>query len=953
MSLKATEFETGNLHERYSGETSRRRVAASGAAWGGTSAATGGASAALAAHRVAGRPVGQKLLEGAAIQHPIAKPAIDRFATRSLKVAKKPKTVLAATLGLGATGAATGAVARFRRNEEAGISQGLGRIKAGSQYSSDQKRIGKSLMGNVGMAATLAQDPAMRRAAFWAGKHKGKLMATSAVGSGGVLAVTGAQRGKARVKTMDETRAALKVAKGERYIPTPEQLAAQKAKREAQAAGAQAAKDQAANTRVGAKWKGKPLSQTWRAHVARGQVRNAITSGALAAGTGTLIMVNNKQAKINKSDRTRRNVNTAAGAIGGAAAVDTLNTVGGQSAKALLKERRNRRGTSPNEDLIWSEHKRKSLGIKPGQQIPGDSSIPQSAKAKTFRTYPKQLPDYKGQRLLAVKNTKAWTVGSLATGTVAGGLIARNRTKVNKGVEDLSNLPRAARRAAAKGRTIKTPEEIAVLRAEAAARNVGRQQAPQAPKIKAEKAPKPQPKRERSSFLGGGQIRDLAIGIPVGAGALVYSGRKPVEKRDSKREAHRGRWGQAVGGAALLDSADTLAGASLKRIGVIQRDRAKRRNSPEKNTEIGNKVRAHGVKHGFVNSEGKGRTPRPDDAHKAKNAYYRKYPLDVPGGRTQRLIALRDKKTPLVLATGALAGGLYANRRQDVNKGISHLAVAGLTGSGLTGYRIGQKKDDRDRQATAAAVGGWAGQGAYQAPAYAARKYVRGFKSSKVPKIETPGMKANAANFPDKAERNARTAYIKQAKEHKDRYERLADRKRNTPPNWHGAKMERILGRTHGGKTGTAIGTAVTGVGGLTALAISEKRANAKTKARTKINKRVYGYHDHKISPLRATEAALGVTLMGWGGSRLGIVGRTLRAGAKTPGRSGMAFGRAERARNGIETVTGRGAQMLSENLGVGTRIRPAEATLAGGLLVHNSIPIRREKFTPVQQGGF
>lgn len=118
------------------------------------------------------------------------------------------------------------------------------------------------------------------------------------------------------------------------------------------------------------------------------------------------------------------------------------------------------------------------------------------------------------------------------------------------------------------------------------------------------------------------------------------------------------------------------------------------------------------------------------------------------------------------------------------------------------------------------------------------------------------------------------------------------------------------------------------------------------------VKKRAYGYEEHKTSPLRVAEAAVGLAGLGWGGSRLGMVKSTLRAGSKRPGNAGINFRRAEKARQAIEDKSGVGAKMLGEKINApGFRLRPAEAAIGGGLLLNNSIPVSRRKFTPIDQG--
>lgn len=209
--LKATEFESGNLHEAYSGESKRRRVASAGMGWAAASAGTGMAASAALGAGTLGRPGAQAALSAAKKKYPVAAGDIDRLKTIGQKAAKRPKTVLAGAAALGATSAVTGRIARFRDNEEAGISQGLGRIKAGAQYNTDQKKLVSKMseLKMYGIAGQLAQDPQVQRAATWALKHKKPLAATAAVGATGTVAYQGQKRGRLRRKEVMETRQAL------------------------------------------------------------------------------------------------------------------------------------------------------------------------------------------------------------------------------------------------------------------------------------------------------------------------------------------------------------------------------------------------------------------------------------------------------------------------------------------------------------------------------------------------------------------------------------------------------------------------------------------------------------------------------------------------------------------------------------------------------------------------
>lgn len=821
-------------------------------------------------------------------------------------------------------------------------------------------------------------------------------------------------------------------------------------------------------------WRGKPLTRSHIVtnHVARGQVRNAATSALLAGGTLGALAYSQRQRKQATAKRdTRKDVNTALGATAGAATMDALNTVGGQSAKAILKERRNRRGVTPHQQQVWGEHKRKMMGLKAGEKIPSDDSIPQHVKAKTFMHYPKGLPDWRAQRVLGFKNTKGWTAGSLAGAAVTGGLVARRRTKTSTAKSLEGELPRAARRAAKKGRQILSDEEIAQRRAEAAARR-GEAKA-HGPKTshppKAEKQPE-SAVRPRSSFLGRGQVRDLAIGVPLGAGALYYGTRKPradmvakgskrgraetsgvlagsgliahgaegealhrastemhrvnahnnadvpgrhtkrklerlgineenaaarsadrakhiaralghvdnarylrnvkslsllgalgagykatASKADVRRNAQRTTAG-AVGGAALLDAADTLTGASLKRIGSVQRDRARAKMTPEQKTQMNRDINEHGRQFGFTDERGRGRAPKPSDAHALKNRFYRTYPKHLPGARVARLNALRDKKTGVVLTTGALLGGGLAAHRQ-VNKGLSFSQVGLLTGSGTAGTLIGAagtRRQDESHEAVGALAGGWAGQGLYQAAGYGPRKLVRGVHDSRVPLHERDVPKSRMQT-PE--QRKAYDRFRRERRKLQREFPAKVDQKRHTPRSWHGARTERILAHTHGGRLGTAIGT------GATALGVG---AGLRTAQRYDRNHQVgkaaeYGFRTKERSWPKTAEMVGGIGLLGYGVPRIKALGPASDKGVKFAEKHGA--GQEARAIQELaralgqrsNEITGRGESQLRRIRAVDDALRLVPksmrgeiATAAGVLVAAHAHPTTKDRFTPI-----
>jgi hypothetical protein len=172
------------------------------------------------------------------------------------------------------------------------------------------------------------------------------------------------------------------------YNPTSEQVAASRARRAAQQAHSA---DPDRRRKVGRK---VPLRHHWRA---AGRLPKA-TAAALATGGGSLYALDRN---VSKSDQDR---NIALGAAGGASLTYAGSNIAGQAAKATLKSRRAKRGESPNEKALWRRHKAETRN-----------------SLNTYLKYPKELPDWRGQRALAFKNRPAVAATTLAAGTAAGG----------------------------------------------------------------------------------------------------------------------------------------------------------------------------------------------------------------------------------------------------------------------------------------------------------------------------------------------------------------------------------------------------------------------------------------------------------------------------------------------------------------------------------------------------
>lgn len=196
------------------------------------------------------------------------------------------------------------------------------------------------------------------------------------------------------------------------FNPSPEQVAASKARRAKQAADRAA---RIANKENAPKFGG--TAHGWREHRrASGNMLEIMTPiAATSAGTGYLL---NRRTKVSKVDKERVK-NEALGATAGGTAGIVGFGVGGQAVKAGLKERRAKRGVTPKERRIWREHVNANPAIKG----------PLSGRWKGYVNYPKELPDWRIHRALAVKNHPVTGPAVIGATAVGGALYARNRSK--------------------------------------------------------------------------------------------------------------------------------------------------------------------------------------------------------------------------------------------------------------------------------------------------------------------------------------------------------------------------------------------------------------------------------------------------------------------------------------------------------------------------------------------
>ena len=284
-------------------------------------------------------------------------------------------------------------------------------------------------------------------------------------------------------------------------------------------------------------------------------------------------------------------------------------------------------------------------------------------------------------------------------------------------------------------------------------------------------------------------------------------------------------------------------------------------------------------------------------------------------GRALRALKARPRETLLIVTPGAL--------------------------SGAAAYNVGK---GRKSEAAAAVAGGAAAQGAYQGAAYGLSGRARTKTGHNLTAADFDGGKTPAGLHPSlrskeawQAHHDKRRAHLK-GKSPKEAY-------RTFPKELKYSRLERTLGHTHGGRLGTAIGTAVTLTG-------------AGAAART-VRKRDYGYMERRTDLTRVAEAGVGTGLAAYGLSRMRMVGSLARYGARIAERQGAKPKDVERVMSaaaavgrGVRTATGAGESQVRRVRVLNNAVeqiplalRPAVATTAGVMLVQHARPVRQDRF--------
>jgi hypothetical protein len=199
---------------------------------------------------------------------------------------------------------------------------------------------------------------------------------------------------------------------GTYYNPTKEQRLASQQRRTAQAKASVEHKANKPNVRVGG-GKKYPLKMAMN-EVGELKGLNRVVRHGTVAGAGLLAGTYGANRYIRHRDSVQKDDNQnrdrarvvasgVVGGVGGKLLAGAGTNMGGQLAKGKLKQRRAMRGSSPNEDKIWREHKAKYAN-----------------PTERHLKYPKSLPDWRAQRLLAFKNRPAVGRGALIAGAGLG-----------------------------------------------------------------------------------------------------------------------------------------------------------------------------------------------------------------------------------------------------------------------------------------------------------------------------------------------------------------------------------------------------------------------------------------------------------------------------------------------------------------------------------------------------
>ena len=210
------DFKTGAPYETFSAQNERRRIGASQAGFSAGSRAAALGAAGVAGAKIAASDTAQyhgriALPAMQAAKHPLA-PALKR----AMQVGHTVRGARTRTAvgGLALAGTATGLhqVANWRKDEASGISEGIGRIKAGRRVVADRSKIIK----NAGaLANDLKRNYSTLKTATELVNQHGKAVAIT---GGSIGAIGAVARGTYGVKARNKAKRELRVDVGKRGL---------------------------------------------------------------------------------------------------------------------------------------------------------------------------------------------------------------------------------------------------------------------------------------------------------------------------------------------------------------------------------------------------------------------------------------------------------------------------------------------------------------------------------------------------------------------------------------------------------------------------------------------------------------------------------------------------------------------------------------------------------------
>ena len=392
-----------------------------------------------------------------------------------------------------------------------------------------------------------------------------------------------------------------------------------------------------------------------------------------------------------------------------------------------------------------------------------------------------------------------------------------------------------ARSTRLKGKALK-PKNAADRPAQAAERFRGRSHAKRQADWVAAGSPRTKPTTRQTHTVKNPLITTPVLANAAGAAALsgaaggyVHQRRKTLAKADTRDK--KAMAAGAVAGAAGVEAAHVTAGQAGKR--VAARARAKRWDK-----KVHQPVwDAHRKKHG-IDEKVTGKT-----SNAAKQRMYLSYPKELPGWKTQRAIAFKNKPAVYggLLAAGAAGGAAVAGRKVKKSLEPGELAhrlelakaygrapaadalrwgagVAGASGAGGGAVYLDSTKrkklaeSEGLKDAGAAVAGGLGGQAAYQGSVYAAKHKVLRDTHRAYAEKKSSKNKINEATKSNKKKFGMGTP----------------DFYRNYPKGLPGWKTNRTLGHLARGKTGTAVGAVATVGAGAAALKARRQKKESK-----------------------------------------------------------------------------------------------------------------------------